>query len=377
MLTGIGKSENFQFLRGQAEVIEETRVNLFETVTEMGHEQVLFCHGKDPDIKAIIAIHDTSLGPAMGATRLLPYANEDAALKDALRLSRGMTYKAACAGIPVGGGKAVIIANPENKNADLFRAYGRFIERLNGRFITGQDVNLTPDDVRTISQETRYVVGVEERSGGPAPVTAWGVFLGLKAAVESRLQTSDLNGLKVAVQGLGNVGQNLCRHLHEHGAKLFVTDISKEKTEEVKRLFGATVVEPEEIYSQDVDVLSPCALGGILNSETIPHIKASVIAGAANNQLGVELLHGQMLTAKEILYAPDYVINAGGLINVYNEMIGYDEERAFQQVRNIYDTLLEIFDRAQKQDITTNDASKQLAEDRIRKARHLKTLAVV
>jgi leucine dehydrogenase len=377
MLTGIGKSENFQFLKGKAEVIEETRVNLFETVTEMGHEQVLFCHGKDPDIKAIIAIHDTSLGPAMGATRLLPYANEDAALKDALRLSRGMTYKAACAGIPVGGGKAVIIANPENKNADLFRAYGRFIERLNGRFITGQDVNLTPDDVRTISQETRYVVGVEERSGGPAPVTAWGVFLGLKAAVESRLQTSDLKGLKVAVQGLGNVGQNLCRHLHEHGAKLFVTDISKEKTEEVKRLFGATVVEPEEIYSLDVDVLSPCALGGILNSETIPHIKASVIAGAANNQLGVELLHGQMLTAKEILYAPDYVINAGGLINVYNEMIGYDEERAFQQVRNIYDTLLEIFDRAQKQDITTNDASKQLAEDRIRKARHLKTLAVV
>ncbi|NEQ19126.1 MAG: tryptophan dehydrogenase ScyB [Microcoleus sp. SIO2G3] len=352
-------------------------MNLFETVTEMGHEQVLFCHGKDPDIKAIIAIHDTSLGPAMGATRLLPYANEEAALKDALRLSRGMTYKAACAGIPVGGGKAVIIANPENKNADLFRAYGRFIERLNGRFITGQDVNLTPDDVRTISQETRYVVGVEERSGGPAPVTAWGVFLGLKAAVEFRLQTSDLKGLKVAVQGLGNVGQNLCRHLHEHGAKLFVTDISKEKTEEVKRLFGATIVEPEEIYSLDVDVLSPCALGGILNSETIPHIKASVIAGAANNQLGVELLHGQMLTAKEILYAPDYVINAGGLINVYNEMIGYDEERAFQQVRNIYDTLLEIFDRAQKQDITTNDASKQLAEDRIRKARHFKTLAVV
>jgi leucine dehydrogenase len=352
-------------------------VNLFETVTEMGHEQVLFCNGKDPDIKAIIAIHDTSLGPAMGATRLLPYPNEQAALKDALRLSRGMTYKAACAGIPVGGGKAVIIANPENKNEDLFRAYGRFVERLNGRFITGQDVNLTPNDVRAISKETRYVVGVEERSGGPAPVTAWGVFLGLKAAVEFRLQTSDLKGLKVAVQGLGNVGQNLCRHLHEHGAKLFVTDISKEKTEKVKRLFGATVVEPEEIYSLDVDVLSPCALGGILNSETIPQIKASVIAGAANNQLGVELLHGQMLTAKEILYAPDYVINAGGLINVYNEMIGYDEEKAFKQVHNIYDTLLAIFDISKQQEITTNDASKQLAEDRIRKARHLKTLAVV
>ncbi len=352
-------------------------MNLFETVTEMGHEQVLFCNGKDPEIKAIIAIHDTSLGPAMGATRLLPYPNEEAALKDALRLSRGMTYKAACAGIPVGGGKAVIIANPENKTQDLFKAYGRFVERLNGRFITGQDVNLTPNDVRAISKETKYVVGVEERSGGPAPVTAWGVFLGLKAAVEFRLQTQDLKGLKVAVQGLGNVGSNLCRHLHEHGSQLFVSDISKEKAEELKRLYGATIVDPDEIYSLDVDVLSPCALGGILNSETIPQIKASVIAGAANNQLGLEQIHGPMLSAKEILYAPDYVINAGGLINVYNEMIGYDEDRAFQQVHNIYDTLLEIFDRAKKQDITTNDASKQLADDRINRARHIKAMAVV
>lgn len=352
-------------------------MKLFETVTDMGHEQVLFCHGKDPSIKAIIAIHDTTLGPAMGATRLLPYPNEEAALKDALRLSRGMTYKAACAGLPVGGGKAVIIAHPEDKNEDLFRAYGRFVQSLNGRFITGQDVNLTPNDVRTISKETKYVVGVEERSGGPAPVTAWGVFLGIKAAVEFRLGTHDLKGLRVAVQGLGNVGSNVCQHLHEHGAKLFVTDINQEKTEEIKRLFGATIVEPGEIYSLDVDVFSPCALGGILNSETIPQIKAAVIAGAANNQLGVEELHGQMLTAKDVLYAPDYVINAGGLINVYNEMIGYDENRAFKQVNNIYDTLLEIFDRSSKQSITTNDASKQLADDRINKARHLKTMAVV
>ncbi|ARV62692.1 leucine dehydrogenase [Nostocales cyanobacterium HT-58-2] len=350
-------------------------MNLFETVTEMGHEQVLFCHGQDPDIKAIIAIHDTSLGPAMGATRLWPYATEEAALQDALRLSRGMTYKAACANIPVGGGKAVIIAHPEKKTEDLFRAYGRFVESLKGRFITGQDVNLTPEDVRKISQETKYVVGVEERSGGPAPVTAWGVFLGIKAAVEFKLYTQDLKGFSVAIQGLGNVGQNLCRHLHEQGAKLFVSDISREKTEQVKRLFGATVVEPNEIYSLDVDVLSPCALGGILNSETIPRIKAAIIAGAANNQLGVEALHSQMLAAKGILYCPDYVINAGGLINVYNEMIGYNEEKAFKQVNNIYDTLLEIFDKAQKQGITTNDASKQLAEERILKARHLKTMA--
>lgn len=347
-------------------------MNLFENVSEMGHEQVLFCHGKDPDIKAIIAIHDTSLGPAMGATRLYPYEDENAALKDALRLSRGMTYKAACANIPVGGGKAVIIAKPEHKTEDLLRAYGKFVDKLNGRFITGQDMNLTPQDVRQIHQETKYVVGVEEKSGGPAPVTAWGVFLGIKAAVKFQLQTSDLQGIKVAIQGLGNVGSQLCQHLYEQGAKLYVTDISQEKTQEIKRLFGATIVAPNEIYSQNVDVFSPCAFGGILNSDTIPQIRASIIAGAANNQLAQERIHGEMLTNKGILYCPDYVINAGGLINVYNEMIGYNEEKAFAQVNNIYDTLLEIFNRAKEHSITTNDAAKQLAEDRIMNARKLK-----
>jgi leucine dehydrogenase len=352
-------------------------VNLFENVGEMGHEQVVFCHGKDPDIKAIIAIHDTTLGAAMGATRLYPYVNEEAALKDALRLSRGMTYKAACANIPVGGGKAVIISKVEHKNDDLLRAYGRFVESLNGRFITGQDVNLTPDDVRTISQETKHVVGVEEKSGGPAPVTAWGVFLGLKAAASFQLKTESFEGVRVAVQGLGNVGKNLCQHLYENGAKLFVTDISPERSEEVKRLYGATVVAPDEIYSQNVDIFSPCALGGILNDQTIPKIRASIIAGAANNQLGQEKINGQMLTDKGILYSPDYVINAGGLINVYNEMIGYNEEKAFQQVENIYETLLEIFARAHQQEITTNAAAMQLAEDRIKNARMLKNKQMV
>lgn len=351
-------------------------MKLFETVKEMGHEQVLFCHDKDLDFKAIIALHDTSLGPAMGATRLWSYASEQDALRDVLRLSRGMTYKAACANIPVGGGKAVIIANPENKTDEMLRAYGRFVNSLKGRFITGQDVNITPQDVGTIRQETNYVVGVEEKSGGPAPITAMGVFLGVKAAVEFRLNTTDITGIKVAVQGLGNVGKNLCKHLHENGAKLFVTDISREKTDEIKRLYGATVVEPNEIYSLDVDIFSPCALGGILNSATIPQIKASIVAGAANNQLEDEVLHGKMLEAKGILYCPDYVINAGGLINVYNEMIGYDEERAFQQLNNIHDTLLEIFSRAQKQEITTHEASKRLAEDRILKAKHLKAMAL-
>lgn len=338
---------------------------LFETVREMGHEQILFCHGKNPDIRAIIAIHDTTLGPAMGATRLFPYINEEAALKDALRLSRGMTYKAACANIPAGGGKAVIIANPENKTDEMLRAYGRFVNSLNGRFITGQDVNITPQDVRTISQETNHVVGVSEKSGGPAPITALGVFLGIKAAVEFRWQTKRLEGLKVAVQGLGNVGKNLCRHLHEQGMKLYVSDINPIKTEELKRAFDATVVSPDEIFGLDVDIFAPCALGGILNSHTIPFIQASIIAGAANNQLGNEQLHSQMLAKKGILYCPDYVINAGGLINVYNEMIGYDEDKAFKQVHNIYYTLQEIFQIAKQQGITTNDAAKKLAEDRI------------
>ncbi len=349
---------------------------LFETVREMGHEQVLFCHGKNPDIRAIIAIHNTTLGPAMGATRLFPYINEEAALKDALRLSRGMTYKAACANIPAGGGKAVIIANPENKTDDLLRAYGRFVNSLNGRFITGQDVNITPEDVRTINQETNHVVGVFEKSGGPAPITAWGVFLGIKAAVKFRWQSENLEGMKVAVQGLGNVGKNLCRHLHEQGVKLYVSDVNPAKTEEIKNLFGATVVEPEEIYSLDVDIFAPCALGGTLNSHTIPFLKSKIIAGAANNQLGNEQLHSQMLAKKDILYTPDYVINAGGLINVYNEMIGYDEAKAFQQVHKIYDTLLAIFEIAKKQEITTNDAAKQLAEDRIQSGKRSQAKAV-
>lgn len=350
-------------------------MELFETVKEMGHEQVLFCHGKDPDITAIIAIHDTSLGPAMGATRLFPYISEEAALKDVLRLSRGMTYKAACANIPVGGGKAVIIANPQEKTDGLFEAYGRFVEKLHGRFITGQDVNVTPDDVRIIRRQTSHVVGTSEKSGGPAPITAQGVLLGIKAAVEFRLGNRGLDGLRVAVQGLGNVGSNLCQYLHENGAELFVTDVHSEKTEQMERMYNAKVVAPNEIYALDVDVFAPCALGGILNNSTIPLIKAPIIAGAANNQLENEQLHSQVLTSMGILYCPDYVINGGGLINVYNEMIGYDEVKAFKQLNNIYETLTEIFGIAQEQEMTTFAASQRLAEERIKRAKNLKTIA--
>lgn len=343
-------------------------MELFETVTQMGHEQVLFCHEPEQNLKVIIAIHDASLGSAMGATRLWPYANEADALRDVLRLSRGMTYKAACANIPVGGAKAVIIAEPKAKTSELLRAYGRFIDRLNGRFITGQDVNLSPSDVREIRQETKYVVGVSEKSGGPASITAHGVLFGIKAAVEFSSQKR-LDELKIAVQGLGNVGSNLCRLLVEQGATLFVTDINPERTAEIKRLYGATVVDPDEIYSLDVDVFCPCALGATLNDSTIPLLKASIIAGAANNQLENEQLHSKLLKSKGIFYCPDYVINAGGLINVYNEMIGYEEDKAFKQLKGIYDTLLEIFNIAEQQNVTNFEAAQKLAEERIKKAR--------
>ncbi|WP_013322485.1 tryptophan dehydrogenase ScyB [Gloeothece verrucosa] len=346
-------------------------MKLFETVSEMGHEQVLFCHDKARNLKAIIAIHNTNLGSAMGATRLWPYLSEADALRDVLRLSRGMTYKAACANIPMGGGKAVIIANPQDKNDELLRAYGRFVNSLNGRFITGQDVNLSPEDVRQIYKETQYVVGRSEKSGGPAPMTAMGVLLGIKAAVEFRMQQTNLEGLTVAVQGLGNVGQNLCKHLHEHKVKLFVSDIDAKKAEKMQQLYGATVVESKEIYNLDVDIFSPCALGAIINSSTIPLLKAKIIAGAANNQLENEVLHSRLLEDKGILYCPDYVINAGGLINVYHEMIGYEEEKAFTHLNSIYNTLLQIFSLAKSQEITPYEAAQKIAENRIMNAQPL------
>jgi leucine dehydrogenase len=349
-------------------------MKLFETIKEMGHQQVFFCHDKEQDLRAIIALHDTGFGRAMGGTRLWPYASEEDALRDVLRLSRGMTYKAACANLPVGGGKAVIIANPENKTEGMLRAYGRFVENLNGRFITGQDVNLSVEDVRKIQCETNYVVGVSQQSTGPSKMTAIGVLLGIKAAVEFRWKTQDLNNLTIAIQGVGNVGINLCHYLHEHGVKLFVSDLRKEKAEEIKHLYGATVVDQNEIFSLEVDVFSPCALGGVLNSSTIPLIKASIIAGSANNQLEDEQIHSRLLESKDILYCPDYVINAGGMIDVYNEMIGYSEEKALKQVNNIYDTLLEIFRKSEKEGITTHEAAKCLAEQRIIKAKNIKLM---
>jgi leucine dehydrogenase len=340
-------------------------VKLFETISQMGHQRVLFWQNPESGLKAIIALHDTALGVAMGATRMWSYATEVEALHDVLRLSRGMTYKAACANIPVGGAKAVIIGDPKHKTEALLRDYGRFVESLQGTFVTGQDVNLSPQDVRLISQETKYVVGLTTKSLGPAPITAKGVYLGIKAALEFQLPQRQLSNLKVAVQGLGNVGQQLCQLLHQQGVELFVSDLSREKTWTAQRLYNATIVNPNEIYALEVDVFAPCALGGILNSTTIPQIKAPIIAGCANNQLQNERRDSQTLTQKGILYCPDYVINAGGLIDVYQEMIGYQAERVEQQLYNIYHTLGEIFATAKRHNLTTNEAAFQLAQNRI------------
>jgi leucine dehydrogenase len=341
----------------------------FETITEMGHEQVVFCHDKSSGLKAIIAIHDTTLGPALGGTRMWDYANTDAALFDVLRLSRGMTYKAACAGLNLGGGKAVIIGDAKKiKSEALFRAFGRFVNSLGGRYITAEDVNINVNDIEQVASETNYCTGISSRPGGsgdPSPVTAWGVFQGIKASVKYRLGKDSVKGLKVAVQGCGAVGKFLCGYLHEEGAQLIISDLDGEKVKALTDKFGAKAVEGHAIYGVDADVFAPCALGAIVNDETIPQFKFPIIAGGANNQLLDENKHSKTLKEKNILYAPDYVINAGGLINVYNELRGYNFEKARKQAEGIYSTLLTIYSEAEKQGISTHAASNAVAERRI------------
>lgn len=348
-------------------------MNSFAQQVEMGHEQVVFCHDRATGLKAVIAIHDTTLGPALGGTRMWDYANEQDALFDVLRLSRGMTYKAACAGLNLGGGKAVIIGDAKKmKSEALFRAFGRFVNSLGGRYITAEDVNVNVNDMEWCASETNYVTGISSRPGGsgdPSPVTAWGVFHGIKAAVRHRLGKDSVHGLKVAVQGAGAVGKYLCGYLAEEGAELFISDIDATKTQAMAEKFKAKVLDGQAIFAAPVDVFAPCALGAIINDETIPMLKCPVIAGGANNQLLDENKHGKILRDKKILYAPDYVINAGGLINVYNELRGYNAEVARKQAQGIYNTLLQVFEDADRQSISTHQASNAFAERRIASVR--------
>lgn len=338
------------------------------------HEQVVFVSDDKSGLKAIIAVHNSKLGPALGGCRMWPYASEEEAVRDVLRLSRGMTYKSAMANLKLGGGKSVIIGNPRtHKTPELLAAFARTLEQLNGRYIAAEDSGTSVADMKYMTQFTQHVAGIHDkpsdegtRSGDPSPATAYGTFIGIRAAVKERLGRDSLDGLRVAVQGVGNVGFDLARQLKEAGAQLWVTDIHREALVQAGKELGATVVAPDEIFGLDVDVFAPCALGAILNDTTIPQLKASIVAGAANNQLA-EARHGLELMKRGILYAPDYVINAGGIIDVYHERIGFDRAVLLKHIEGIHDNLMEVFERARKEERPTGEVADAIAEERFQR----------
>jgi leucine dehydrogenase len=339
--------------------------DLFALLAEHKHEQVSVYYDAASGYRGIIAIHDTRLGPALGGTRFWRYADDRAALVDALRLSRGMTYKAAVAGLNLGGGKSVIIGdNKTTRREPIFRAHGRHVESLGGRYITAEDVGTSTADMEFIRAETEHVTGLLGKSGDPSPVTAYGVYWGMKACAKVRYGSDSLAGKTVAVQGCGHVGYFLCKLLHEEGAKLIVTDIDVQRVKAVVQDFGAAAVKPDEIYGQTADIFAPSALGAVVNDDTLQQLKVEIIAGAANNQLA-EDRHGQQLEAQGMLYAPDYVINGGGLINVNAELHGWSLERARNKAGEIYDTILRVFDIAKEEKIPSFKAADRLAEQRI------------
>lgn len=347
-------------------------MEVFPYLEKYDYEQLLFCHDAASGLKAIIAIHDTTLGPALGGIRMWTYSSEEAAIEDALRLARGMTYKNAAAGLNLGGGKTVIIGDPsKDKNEAMFRALGRYIQGLNGRYITAEDVGTTVADMDIIYEETNYVTGISPEfgsSGNPSPVTAYGVYRGMKAAAKEAFGTDSLEGKTIAVQGIGNVAYVLCHYLHEEGANLIVTDIRKAAVEQAVEAFGAKAVDIDDIYGVDCDIFAPCALGAVINDETIPKLKAKVIAGSANNQLK-EAKHGDLIHEMGIIYAPDYVINAGGVINVADELYGYNRERAMRRVETIYDNIAKVIEISKRDGIPTYLAADRMAEERIEKMR--------
>ncbi|MHB1125969.1 MAG: Glu/Leu/Phe/Val dehydrogenase dimerization domain-containing protein [Bacillota bacterium] len=343
-------------------------MNIFGHMELGDFEQVVYCHDRHSRLKGIIAIHNTSMGPALGGTRMWPYHSEEEALVDVLRLARGMTYKAAAAGLALGGGKAVIIGDPrKDKSEELWRSFGRFISSLGGRFVTAEDVGTTPEDMDLIRRETPFVMGCSMARGGcgdPSTATALGVFRGIQAAVAHVYGRRTLRGLTVAVQGLGSVGYALCRHLHQEGCHLIVTDLHREVVTRAVHDFGARPVNPESIYNEDCDLFAPCALGAVVNDRTLPLFRCRVIAGSANNVLA-EDRHGELLHGRGILYVPDYVINAGGLIKVAQEMVGYDQEKVLAKIEAIYLTTQQVLDKARDNNLTTSRAADQMAEERV------------
>ena len=353
-------------------------MNIFSKMKEYDYEQLVFCQDKSTGLKAIIAIHDTTLGPALGGTRICEYETDEEAIEDALRLAKGMTYKNAALGLNLGGGKAVIIGDPKKiKSEALFRAFGRFVEGLNGRYITGEDMNATQQDASYINCETDYIVGLETGSGNPSPVTAYGVFKGIQAAVNEIYGSDDLTGRTIAIQGLGAVGRLLAERLHEAGAKLYVTTRDKAKIDKAVAELGATAVGLDEIFGVECDVFSPCARGAVINDKTIEQFKCRIIAGAANNQLA-ESKHGDMLEEKGILYVPDYIINAGGVINIIDDISGreYNRENALKNTAKIYEACKKVFEIAKRDNVPTYKAADIMAEERIAAVGKIKKIMV-
>lgn len=343
--------------------------NVLGLMEQMEHENLLFFNDKETGLKGFIGIHDTTLGPSLGGCRIWNYKNESDAIWDVLRLSRGMTFKSAISGINLGGGKAVIISdNKEQRTEKFWKKFGENVETLGGKYITAEDVGTSTQEISYISQMTKHVAGKAIEAGGtgdPSPFTAYGVFLGLKASAKEAFGSDDLTGRKVAVQGIGHVGGYLVKHLTEAGAKVYITDINQENLKKVAETTGAEVVETDAIYDLDVDIYSPCALGATVNSDTISRLKCAVIAGAANNQLADEDIHGHMLMDRGIIYAPDFLINAGGVINCYREVKNLTEKETQTYIDDIYNKTLQIFARAKEDKVPTQEAAIRIAMDRI------------
>lgn len=343
-------------------------MNLFEILDKTEHEEIIYCHNKEAGLKAIIAIHNTVLGPALGGLRMYPYKTEQEALTDVLRLSRGMTYKAAVSGLNLGGGKSIIIGDPKtDKSEVLFRSFGRFLDSLGGRYITAEDVGIDVNDMEYVYQETENVVGVHQMHGGsgdPSPFTAFGTLQSIKASLEKKYGNQDVGDYSYAIQGVGHVGLELVKLLHAEGAKIFVTDVNQDVLNICKEQYTCEVVGLDEIYAVDADVYCPCALGATVNDETIGQFKFSIVCGSANNQLA-ETRHGDELEKRSIIYAPDYAVNAGGLMNVSIELEGYNRERAMRMTRNIYYNISNIFKIAERDNIPTWQAADRMGEERI------------
>ena len=333
------------------------------------HEQIVFCNDNASGLKAIVAIHSTVLGPSLGGTRMWNYNNEMEALTDVLRLSRGMTYKSSVAGLNLGGGKAVIIGDAKKiKSEALLRRFGKFINSLGGKYITAEDVAMSSRDMQIIKMETDYVSGLPENMGGggnPSPVTAYGVYVSMKASAKEVWSNDSLSEKKILVQGIGHVGEVLVAHLTKEGAKIFINDISEERLKEVAKLYKAEIVSADKMFDLDIDIYAPCALGATVNDDTLGKLKCKIICGAANNQLANENIHGEAVGKQGILYAPDFVVNAGGIINVYYELEGYNRERAMAHAEKIYDTTYNIFQIAKKEGLPNYMAANLLAEHRI------------